>query len=224
MEKKKKLFIIGLILIIVITVLAVITIIQKNKEEKADFEKTDLSHRILINDFLQKNPYISIMDNFEEGLVSDTDIVKAAIYSNDVELEYIVTEEIKQNEILSTFEGYKKSIENINKYAKNVFNRENLELNFIDTYYNENGYLLLNEEFVYFSEQKHPEKIYVAVGQKKQEDVLQVQIYEYTVNENKEKLENILQTGVIDESIVTSNKFVIQIKIENEKISIISKY
>lgn len=223
MNIKNKLIIIFLPVIIIILI-TVFTVISINNEEKTDFEATDLSERILINDFLQRNPYISIMDNFEKGLVSDTDIVKAAIYSEDIELEYIVTEEIKQNEILATFEGYKKSIDNINKYAKNVFNRGNLELNFVDTYYNEDGYLLLNEEFVYFSEQKYPEKIYVAVRQKKQEDVLQVQIYEYTINENIEKLENILQTGIIDESIATSNKFGIQIQIENEKISIISKY
>ena len=223
MKKKNKLLIFDLILIIVITVLAVITITQKNKEYKIAFENTDVSQRILINDFLQRNPYISNINGFDNELITDTDIVKSAIYSEDVELNYIITEEIDENELLSKFEGYKKSIENIKLYAKEVFKRENLELNFVDTYYNETGYLFLNDEFVYFTKQENPEKVYITVGQNQQENFLQVQVYEYTVNGNKEQLEEMLQTGVIDKSINTSNEFVLKIKIENEKICVLEK-
>lgn len=223
MKKKSKLLIIGLILIIVITVFTVITITQNYKKEKIDFDETDFNLRILINDFLQRNPYIAIMDSFEEGLISDTDIIKSALYSEDVELDYIDTEEIEKNSTFSAHEGYKKSVDNIKEYAKNVFNDENIALNFIDTYNNENGYLILNENFIYFSKQNYPEKIYVATGQKQEENILQVQVYEYTVNENKEKLENILETGEIDKRVDISNKFVLKIQKENENIKIIAK-
>lgn len=226
MSKKNKLLIIifAIMVIILITVLVVISISKKQKEENKITVNTDVNQRVLINDFLQNNPYISSMNDFEEGFISDTDIVKSAIYSNDVELEYIVTEEIVENEILSTFEGNKKSIENIRQYSKEVFGRENLALNFVETYFNDSGFLIINEEYVFFSKQEQPEKVYMAVSQTKQNDLLELEIYEYTVNQNKEKLDEMIQTGVIDENIPTSNKFVIKIKIENEKISVISKH
>ena len=156
MNKRNKMLVILLFVFILIAVFAIsIKITRKNVKEfeEKEFEKVELSQRILINQFLQDNPYISDMEDFQEGLINDKDIVKSAIYSNNVKLDYIITEEIEKNDLLSRFEGYKKSIDNIKKYAKEVFKKD-IEMNFIETYFNDSGYLLINDRYVFFTKKE----------------------------------------------------------------------
>jgi len=228
MNKKNKLLIIsGIIIIIILTAIAAVSIIKNQKNDGKDnvvLSNVDVTKRELINDFLQRNPYISSIEDFEEGLISDTDIVKSAIYSDDIEQEFIVDEDIMKNVLLVDFEAYKKPIESIKQYSKEIFGQENLELNFVETYYNDSGYLIINDDYVFFSKQEKKEKVYIAVGQRQQGELLELQIYEYNVTEeNRESLTKMLETGEINKEISISNRYILTGQIEGENIKITGK-
>ena len=62
-----------------------------------------------------------------------------------------MTEEIQENPSLTLGDGYKKSKNNINKYIKNLLGKEEIAYNFVDTYAEEDNYLLIGEDYVYFT-------------------------------------------------------------------------
>lgn len=153
---------------------------------------------------------------------ADSDLIKLAITSEDVETEYIVTEEIENNPTFTLGDGYKKSKSKINEYLKNILGTEEIAYNFVETYVEEDNYLIINGDYVYFTKIKIPEKIYVAVKYEEENENFQVQIYEYDVsNENQEELINTLETGNINKNI--TNKYIITGKIENGNIKINTK-
>ena len=225
MKNKKGIFIIIAILIIICAVIA--TMIFKgrgnNNQELVKSAETTTEQRTLWNDFLNANPYLSHIDNIDE-YIDGTDLIKLAITSDNVETERIVTEEIQINPSLTLGDGYKKSKNNINRYMENIFGKEEIAYNFVDTYVEEDNYLIIGEDYVYFTKIELSEKVYIAVKYEEKKGKYEVQIYEYDVTElNRESLVSMLETGNINEEITITNRYVLKGKIENEKIRIDSK-
>lgn len=225
MKNKKGIFIIIAILIIIFAVIAIIVIknIGNNNQELVSVAETTQEQRTLWNNFLNSNPYLSQVDNIAEYM-DGTDLIKLAITSDNVETERIVTEEIQENPSLTLGDGYKKSKSNINKYIGNLLGKEDIAYNFVDTYAEEDNYLLIGEDYVYFTKIELPEKIYVAVKYKEKNGEYEVQIYEYDLTElNRDKLKLMLETGNVNEEITITNRYILTGQIENENIEINTK-
>ena len=225
MKNKKIIFIIIAILIIIFAFISVIVVknIVNNKQELVKTAETTKEQRIFWNNFLNSNSYLSQIDNIEE-YIDGTDLIKLAITSDNVETEGIITEEIQKNPSLALGDGYKKSKSNINKYILNLFGKEDIAYNFIDTYVEEDNYLIIGEDYIYFTKIELPEKMYIAVKYEEKNGNYEVQIYEYDVTElNKESLEAMLATGNINEKITINNRYILTGQIENEKIKIETK-
>lgn len=225
MKNKKSIFIIIAILIIICAIIATIIFGNKedNNQELVKTAETTIEQRTLWNDFLNSNPYLSQIDNISE-YIDGTNLIKLAITSNNVETERIVTEEIQENPSLTLGDGYKKSKKNINEYMKNLLGKEDIKYNFVETYAEEDNYLLIGEDYVYFTKIELPEKIYIAVKYEEKKGKYEVQIYEYEVTElNRENLMSMLETGNINEEITITSRYVLTGKIENEKIKIDTK-
>lgn len=226
MKNKKNIFI--LIAIIVIISAIVTILLLKNKQKDSEKEviitaETTEQQRMLWNDFLVYNPYLSQIDEVQ-FFWNETDIIKLAITCDGVETQRIVTEEIQANNTLTLGDGYKKSKNNINEYAKKIIGKEEIAYNFVDTYVEENNYLMIGEEYVYFTKINIPEKIYIAVKYKEENSNYEVEIYEYNVTqENKQTLMEMLKSGQINEQIQTANKYILTGQIENGNIRIATK-
>ena len=107
---------------------------------------------------------------------------------------------------------------------ENIFGKEEIAYNFVDTYVEEDNYLIIGEDYVYFTKIELSEKVYIAVKYEEKKGKYEVQIYEYDVTEfNRESLISMLETGNINEEITITNRYVLKGKIENEKIRIDSK-
>jgi len=225
MKKKSIFLIIGLVTIIVVSVIIglIIKNMQKNKKETVvALANTSVEQRKVWNEFLNMNPYLSQINM--DSYLKDVDLIKLAITSDNVEIENIVTEEIEERPLLSMGDGYKKSINNINEYLKSFLGVEEVAYNFVETYVEEDNYLIIGEEYVYFTKIELPEKIYIAINYKNENNKYEVEIYEYNVTEsNKEILIKMLETGEIIGEIETSNKYVLTGQIENQNIKISSK-
>lgn len=225
--KNKKIIILVAIIIIIITAGIVFLTIKKqdNNDIIIKDAETTAEQRKIWNNFLNSNPYLSQISSFSEAkYISDSDLLKLAINSENISIEYIVTEEIDENSLLSLGDGYKKSKNNINKYLKEILNIDELAYNFVETYVEEDNYVLINEEYVYFTKIELPEKIYLAVEYNEQNGKYEVQIYEYDVTEeNRETLRKMLETGKINNTVNTSNRYILTGQIENENIKIKAK-
>lgn len=225
MKNKKSIIIIISILIIIITI-ATILIIKKagnNNQKLVKTAETSIEQRTLWDNFLNSNPYLSQIENISE-YINDTDLIKLAITSDNVETERIVTEEIQKRHSLSLGDGYKKSKNNINQFLKEILNQENIAYNFVDTYVEEDNYLIIGEDYVYFTKIGLPEKIYIAVKYEEKNGKYEVQIYEYNVTEaNRENLKSMLETGNINKEIAITSKYIFTGQIESEKIKIDTK-
>ena len=227
MKKKRSIIIIVITILIIISAIIITLAIRKtgkNNQELVKTANTTKEQRILWNDFLGANPYLSQIETILESYISATDLIKLAITSNNVETESIVTEEIEENVLLGLGDGYKKSKDNINKYLKNILDKEDVAYNFVDTYSKQGSYLMIGEDYVYFTKIEIPEKIYIAVNYKEENGNYEVQIYEYDLTEeNKENLTSMLETGEINEKIAIANKYTLVGQIEYGNIKIISK-
>lgn len=226
MKKKKSIILIIAILIIVILsaiIALVMNNVQKNKKKEIlDLASTTVEQRIIWNDFLSSNPYLSQVETIP--YISETDMIKLAITCDDVETERIVTAEIEKNELLTLGDGYKKSITNINQYLKELLGQEEIAYNFVETYVEEENYLIIGEEYVYFTKIDLPEKMYIAVEYQIENNNYEVQIYEYDVTEeNKEELNKMLETGEIDKEITIANRYILTGQIENGNMKISTK-
>lgn len=222
-RKKIVLIIIGIIILTGLSIALFKLLKGENKSygDITDTATTTLEDREKWNEFLQKNPYISEMG---EGFLDDTDIIKTAISSENVELEYITTEEIDEMSELSLGEGYKKSINNINEFAKKTFNIDEVSYNFVDTYIDEESYLLIGNEYVYFTKIDLPERVYVLVNLDTEENNYKAEIYEYEINENNStEVNEMLENGKINKSINISKKYTITGTMENEGICVLNK-
>lgn len=223
--KNKKSIILIVAILIIIGIIATVIIInkQKNKEKPLmDFASTSVEQRKAWNDFLNSNQYLSQIRTIP--YIEETDLIKLAITSDNVETERIVTEEIEQNELLSLGDGYKKSKNNINEYLKKLLGKEEMPYSFVETYVEEDNYLIIGEEYVYYTKIELPEKMYIAVTYEIENNNYEVQIYEYDVTEvNKESLTKMLETGDIDEKIAITSRYILTGQIENGNIKISSK-
>ena len=225
MKNKKSIFIIIAILIIICGIIATIIFgnLEDNNQEIVKTAQTTIEQRTLWNDFLNSNPYLSQIDNISE-YIDVTDLIKLAITSDNVETERIVTEEIQKHPSLTLGDGYKKSKSNTNEYVKNLLGKEDIAYNFVDTYVEEDNYLIIGEDYVYFTKIELPEKIYIAVKYKEEKGKYEIQIYEYDVTDaNEESLTLMLETGNINEKITINNRYILTGQIENENIVINTK-
>lgn len=223
--KNKKIFILIAVVIAIAIILTTILLVKRENNTTIKNENTTAEQRNIWNDFLNANPYLSqILEFNETKYISDNDLIKFAITSKSIETEYIVTEEINKNSLLSLGDGYKKSKSNINKYLKEILNIDEIEYNFIETYVEEDNYLLVEEEYVYYTNVELPEKIYLAVEYGEKKGKYEVKIYEYNVtDENREILNEMLETGEINNNVKPSNKYILTGQIKNENISINTK-
>ena len=227
MKNKKSIILLISILIVICIITAIITLIKKeesqdNQEIVIKLADTTVEQRKVWNDFLNSNPYLSQIKKIPYA--TETDFIKLAITSDNVERESIEIEEVEQNIILSTGDGYKKSVNNINEYIKNLLGEEEIAYNFVNTYFEKDKYLIIGEEYVYYTKIQIPEKIYIAMSFKTENNNYEVQIYEYDVTEeNREELTKMLETGEINENTQTSSKYTLTGQIENNNIKILSK-
>lgn len=219
-----------IVLIIIISICFAIALYlgKKNKIQNEDSMQratTTYDERILWNDILNNNKYLSEMNLLHKILKDETGLVKIALVSDEVKEEYINEEDIKANYLLTKGDGFKKSIQEINKYLEENFDQSSLEYNFVNTYVEDGNYLLIDESYVYFTKIDVPEKVYIAVEYNVDDSNYVVKIYEYDITEdNKEFLNNMLETGNIDKSIDIANEYKIKGKIEDGKIKIHYKY
>ena len=223
--KKKKSIILIIAILILIGIVATVIILNKQKNKEIpfiDFATTTMEQRNLWNNFMNSEPYLSQITTIP--YVEETALIKLAITSNNVEIERIVTEEIQKNELLSLGDGYKKSKSNINEYLNNLLGQEKLEYNFAETYVEEDNYLIIDEEYVYFTKIELPERIYIAVTYKESNNNYEVQIYEYDVTEeNRNSLIEMLETGKINKEIEINKRYILTGQITNNNIKITSK-
>lgn len=225
MKNKKGIFIIIAILLIICVIIATVIFrnIGNNNQELVSVAETTQKERTLWNNLLNSNPYLSQIDNISQ-YIDGTDLIKLAITSDNVETERIVTEEIQKNPSLTLGDGYKKSKNNIDNYAKKFLGETNIGYNFVDTYAEEDNYLLIGEDYVYFTKIKLPEKIYIAVRYEEKNGKYEIQIYEYDVTEaNRKSLTSMLETGNINEEIEITSRYILTGQIENENIKIHTK-
>lgn len=225
MKNKKNIFIIITILIIICAVIATIIIknIGNNKEKLINVAETTKEQRTLWNNFLNSNPYLSQIEEISEYM-DETDLIKLAITSDNIETERIVTEEIQKNPSLTLGDGYKKPRSNIKEYLKELLGNEELAYNFVKTHAEEDNYLIIGEDYVYFTKIKLPEKIYIAVKYEEKNGKYEVQIYEYDVTEeNRQILTSMFETGNINKEIEITSRYILKGQIENEKIKIDTK-
>lgn len=220
MNKKK----IIILLIIIIAICFIIKLYFNNKN-KIQIATTSYEERILWNDILNDNKYLSEMYKLHKLLMDRTGLVKIALVSDKVETEYINEEDISKNYLLTEGEGYKKSIKNINKYLEDNFDQGELEYNMVDTYVDGGSYLVIDDSYVYFTKIDVTEKIYIAVDYTIDKKEYIAIIYEYDITEdNKEKLNQMLETGNIDTRIEKADEYKIKGKIKDGKIQIHYKY
>lgn len=233
MKNKKTKTIILILIILAIAVVAIFWLLQgkNNKDNKIDNKElvdevtTTIEERNLWNTFLKQNPYLSAIGTIEEDkYILETDLIKLAITSENVPLDYINAEEIEENPVFSIGDGFKKSQEEIDIYLEKILGKKGIAYNFVDTYVEEDNYLIVGDEFVYFTKLNLPEKIYILVNLEQEEDICTAEIYEYDYTEkNKEKLDEMLETGKIDKKINLSNKYTIKCRQYTDSIYILSK-
>lgn len=221
--KNKKILILIAVVITIVIILTTILLVKRENNTTIKKENTTAEQRNTWNDFLNANPYLSqILEFNETEYISDNDLIKFAITSENVETEYIDAEEIEQNPVLTYGEGYKKSKKNINEYLKNFLGKEELAYNFVETYLEEDKYLLVDNNYIYFTKIDLPEKIYIAVKYEEKEGNFEVEIYEYDVtDETREELKTMLETGIANDN--AKSKYALTGQNENGNIKLNSK-
>lgn len=226
MYRKWKLLAIILVLLLLF-VFFINKVFLENKENRSILAFTSEEERVFWNDFLNASPYIGEVEDIYsmESLNDETEILKIALMADDVNTEYIDGDDIAANFMLTIGDGYKKARKEIDKYLKSLLNIESFSYNFVDTYAEEDKYIMIGKEYVYFTKINVPEKIYIAMNYKIENEEYEVEIYEYIVTEeNKKQLEEMLKTGEIPSNIEKNNNYIIKgIRKENE-IQITYKY
>lgn len=213
------------IIIIISMCFAVILYLGNKNKDNIKIVSTTYDERILWNDILNDNKYLAEIDRLHKIYKDITGLVKIALVSDKIKTEYINEEDIKANYFLTEGEGYKKSIQEISKYLEENFGQTSLEYNFVETYSENGNYLIMDENYVYFTKIDMPEKVYIAVDYNREGNDYVAKIYEYDItDDNQEVLNEMLETGNIDIRINRSNEYKIKGKIEDGKIKIHYKY
>lgn len=226
MNKTNKILIIILVILLIIAGVVCFKALDNEEQPREELTTatTTVEEREVWSDFLKKNPYVSEIEVAESLPLSDTDLIKLAITSEEVETEYVVTEEIIERPTLTQGEGYKKSKENVEEYIKKVFNINNISYNFIETYVEGEQYLILGEEYIYYTEIELSEKEYILMELKKDGNNFEALIYEYEVNENnRSAITEMLESGVTKTEINKSKTYTITGTMSNEDICILTK-
>ena len=227
MNKTNKILIIILSILIIIAIVVGIMIFSGNDNEQdngPEIASTTVEERKAWSKFLRANPYLSELEITEGYLLDDTDLIKLAISSEEIKTERIVTSEIQKTPTLSKGDGYKKSIESINKYIETRIANAKIAYNFVETYLEGEQYLLLGEEYVYYTKIDLPKREYIAMDLKKDGNNFEAKIYEYETNdENKNQVKEMLENGTINPEIQKSKTYTITGTMDNEDIRISTK-
>lgn len=223
--KHKKIFILIILLILILAIIFFTSrLFLKNNIIIAT---TSEEERIFWDNVLKNSPYIGEIKNIYpiEMLNDRTEILKIALATDDVKIEYINEEDISKKFVLTEGDGYKKSKKEISKYLKSLLNMEKFQYNVVNTYSENGEYIIMDEEYVYFTKIKVPEKIYIAINYKAEDEKYEVEIYEYLVTEeNRSELEEMLKTGEISSKIEKNNNYKIRGTYQGDKIKINYKY
>lgn len=232
MKKRKFISLLVIVILIIIICFAILLVKSKNTEdtEKADNTETvgtTLEQREFWNKLLYNSPYIGEIEYIypDHQIIDNTDMLRIALATDDVETEYINYEDIQKNELLTKGDGYKKSRKNIDKYLEELLGLSLYEYERVQTYVENGEYIIYDEDYVYFTKIKVPEKMYIATNYKEEDNNYEVTIFEYVVtDENKTQLEEMLQTGVINNDIEKNRDYVIKGTKENDNVKINYKY
>lgn len=230
MSKTNKILIIILAILLIITIVFCLKFLNKEEDNtqigdgEYEMATTTLKERQKWSDFLSKNPYISEL-MITEGYRADyTDLIKLAISSEEIETERIVTEEIKKNPMLSTGDGYKKSREKIDEYVGKIIKDAKISYNFVETYVENQEYLIIDSEYVYFTKIELPEREYILMDFKQDNNNFEARIYEYEINEdNKAEIRTMLESGSINPNIEKNKTYTITGIMNNGDICISTK-
>lgn len=223
--KKRKYFVLIIILILIgIIVFFARKVLLKNNTILAN---TSAEERNFWNSFLNNSPYLGEIEYIYPIIIfqDSTEIVKLALATDDVKKEYINEDDIKKNFALTEGDGYKKSKKEIDKYLESLLNIKSFQYELIIPYNKDGVYMMQDKEYVYFTKIKVPEKIYIAMDYKIEDEEYMVEIYEYIVTEdNRSKLEEMLNTGEINSEVEKNNNYIISGTKKGEKIQISYKY
>lgn len=204
--KKKKICILIVILIIIALIITGIIIGVLYNKKNTEYATTSLDERKMWNEYLNNNPYLYEFDKLPINAIMPPSekLLKLAITSKDVRTEEITEEEKKENVIFKRENSYKKSKKEIEKYLKDYVGVEFIQYNLVNTFVEDDEYLIIGEDYVYYSETTLPEKIYIATEYEyyEEENEYKVTIYEYDVtSDNKKTLNKMLESGKIKKNI-----------------------
>lgn len=219
--KKKKYLIIFILIVIAVVICLIIVNNQKITAETTEEE------RKFWNDFLQNSQYIGEIDRIYPAIqgINYTEMIKVALVANDVKLEEVTEKDIENNFLLGEGKGYKKSRKEIEKYLEELVGIKLSEYRNVQTYVQDGEYLLVDDKYVYFTKIDVPEKVYIAMNYEQEEEDYTVLIYEYIVtDENREQLNEAIETGKISKKLKINNNYIIKGKKEGDGIKITYKY
>lgn len=224
--KKKKNIILAIIVIIVAICLTII-LVKNIQDEDTIMAETTLEEREFWNEILYNSPYIGEIEYIYpvRQLNDNTDLLKIALVTDDIETEDISESDISKNFLLTEGKGYKKSKKNIDAYLEKMFDLNLGEYNFINTFSENGEYIIIDEDYIYYTKINVPEKIYIAVNYNLEGEDYTVLIYEYIVtDDNREQLQEMLETGKIKENIELNNYYIIKGTRTEDSIKISYKY
>lgn len=217
-KKINKILITILAILLVIFVALGLLLIKTKKENKIAIKSekslATLVERKIWNNFLERNPYLSEINYFNsKDEIDYSDLIYLAISSKEAQEDFIYEEDIAKNELLNTLESYKKSKKVIEEYLAEILNIKEIPYNFIETYIEEDKYLIENEEFIYFTRLKLKEKVYMLMEYKEENGNIVAKIYEYEANNNKQELLNMIETGTTIKNLKPTKKYEIKGKV-----------
>ena len=222
-KSKKKIYLIVLISLIILVISILIILYNHNTLEA----NTTYKERKMWNDFLNDNPYLTKVDswNKEELHLWGIYAIPLAMTSNEVPKEKITKEDLELFPEFSVVPGYKKSMQEINKYVLRILNTTLKEITAsrTHTYMNNDSYFIIQEDYVYSSELEVPNNIYIAMDYELNDKNYTVTIYEY----NKDKISNWKQKRMLKKGKVNSKKkhkeYILKGIINDDMIKILSK-
>lgn len=209
MKKKKIIIVMISIIIIAILILLIARLVQYMNIEKLD---TSFEERTLWNDFLNENPYLSQISTIsnmterngkeQEKSLFDDDLIHLAITSSAIE---------KSETQFNNIRGYKVSRKSIKNYLDKLLTVEDVNYTRISTFVKEEDFLIIDYDYVYFSEIKLPKKMYIAKNYEIDSDGnYSVEINEYNVTEeNKEDLDKALNEGIINKKVEVRSQYIL---------------
>ena len=115
-------------------------------------------------------------------------------------------------------------VEGAEEYIQETFNKNKIAYNFAETYVEGEEYLILNEEYVYFTEIDLKEKEYILMILEQEGNAFEAIVYEYEINDsNRSEIEKMLENGNINQTINKSKAYKLTGTIKGNNICVITK-